>query len=75
VIFDPDVYPLNWAFWDGKMSEELYHEEHALDALRQVEERAAAETKTRGAAADRADGDGSGHVAAAPKETETKRER
>ncbi len=38
VFLDPDVYPLNWAFWDGKMSEELYHEEHSLDALRAMEE-------------------------------------
>ncbi|MBZ5645757.1 MAG: cytochrome b/b6 domain-containing protein [Acidobacteriia bacterium] len=38
VIVDPDVYPLNWAFWDGKMSEELYHEEHSLDALRMMQE-------------------------------------
>ena len=22
VIFDPDVYPLNWAFWDGRISSE-----------------------------------------------------
>ncbi len=38
VMGDPDVYPLNWAFWDGKMSEELYHDEHPLDALRAIEE-------------------------------------
>ena len=38
VFLDPDVYPLNWAFWDGKMSEELYHEEHSLDALRGMEQ-------------------------------------
>jgi formate dehydrogenase gamma subunit len=31
VIFDPDVYPINWAFVDGKVSEELYREEHELD--------------------------------------------
>ena len=30
VIFDPDVYPINWAFYDGRMSVELYREEHAL---------------------------------------------
>ncbi|MBV9610467.1 MAG: hypothetical protein JO187_12980, partial [Acidobacteria bacterium] len=34
VMFDPDVYPINWAFWDGKMSRKLYEEEHPLDALR-----------------------------------------
>jgi formate dehydrogenase gamma subunit len=30
VIFDPDAYPLNWAFWDGKISNELYRKEHTL---------------------------------------------
>jgi formate dehydrogenase gamma subunit len=30
VIFDPDVYPINWAFYDGRVSEELYKEEHEL---------------------------------------------
>jgi formate dehydrogenase gamma subunit len=31
VIFDPDVYPLNWALVDGRVSEEYYKEEHELD--------------------------------------------
>jgi hypothetical protein len=31
VFFDPDVYPMNWAWWDGKMSLEHYEEEHGLD--------------------------------------------
>lgn len=31
VIFDPDVYPLNFALVDGRVSEELYKEEHELD--------------------------------------------
>jgi cytochrome b subunit of formate dehydrogenase len=31
VLFDPDVYPMNWAWWDGKMSFEHYREEHGLD--------------------------------------------
>ena len=30
VIFDPDVYPVNFAFIDGRMSEDLYREEHEL---------------------------------------------
>jgi len=30
VIFDPDVYPMNWAWFDGKMPEEQYKEEHPL---------------------------------------------
>jgi thiosulfate reductase cytochrome b subunit len=32
VILDPDTYPVNFAFLDGKMSVEHYQEEHGLDA-------------------------------------------
>ncbi len=41
VIFDPDVYPMNWAWFDGKMSVEHYEDEHALDGetiLKAIEE-------------------------------------
>jgi len=31
VIFDPDVYPLNPACWDGQVSEHWQHEEHPLE--------------------------------------------
>jgi cytochrome b subunit of formate dehydrogenase len=31
IIFDPEVYPMNWAWYDGKVTYELYQEEHALD--------------------------------------------
>ncbi len=31
VFFDPDVYPMNSAWWDGKMPVEHYREEHELD--------------------------------------------
>ncbi len=31
VIFDPDVYPVNPACWDGRVSEHWQHEEHPLD--------------------------------------------
>jgi cytochrome b subunit of formate dehydrogenase len=31
VVGDPDVYPMNWAWWDGKMPVEHYREEHELD--------------------------------------------
>ena len=31
VIFDPDVYPLNPACWDGRVSEHWQEEEHPLD--------------------------------------------
>ena len=40
VIFDPDVYPVNWAFYDGRVSEELFKEEHELayERLQQSED-------------------------------------
>jgi cytochrome b subunit of formate dehydrogenase len=31
VFLDPDVYPMNWAWWDGKMTVHHYREEHGLD--------------------------------------------
>jgi cytochrome b subunit of formate dehydrogenase len=31
VFFDPDVYPMNGAWWDGKMPVEHYRHEHELD--------------------------------------------
>jgi cytochrome b subunit of formate dehydrogenase/nitrate/TMAO reductase-like tetraheme cytochrome c subunit len=43
VFFDPDVYPMNWAWRDGKMSVEHYREDHGLD--RQTLDAAEAEAK------------------------------
>jgi hypothetical protein len=39
VFFDPDVYPMNGAWWDGNMPLDHYREEHALDteSLREAE--------------------------------------
>jgi cytochrome b subunit of formate dehydrogenase len=31
VFLDPDVYPMNWAWFDGKMPVEQYKHEHPLD--------------------------------------------
>lgn len=31
VFFDPDVYPMNWAWYDGKMPVAHYQHEHELD--------------------------------------------
>ena len=31
VIFDPDIYPLNTACWNGRVSEEWQKHEHPLD--------------------------------------------
>lgn len=30
VMFDPDVYPLDWTFWDGRISAERAHHHHPL---------------------------------------------
>ncbi len=45
VFFDPDVYPMNWAWRDGKMSVEHYKHEHELDTetLAETEAEATAE--------------------------------
>ncbi len=40
VIFDPDVYPVNFALMDGRVSEDWYKEEHEL-AYEQMKEHAA----------------------------------
>jgi len=37
VIFDPDIYPLNWAWFDGRVNREHYHEEHPLDTPEEVD--------------------------------------
>ncbi|MGC3961688.1 MAG: cytochrome b/b6 domain-containing protein [Verrucomicrobiota bacterium] len=41
VMFDPDVYPLNLACWDGKVSEHWQEEEHGLEQPGTVSEAAA----------------------------------
>jgi cytochrome b subunit of formate dehydrogenase len=51
VFFDPDVYPMNWAWWDGKMSFEHYREEHGLDSQTLLEA-SRAEADTKGPATD-----------------------
>ena len=44
VIFDPDVYPVNFAFLDGRVSEELYREEHE-SAYEEMQEKNAEESR------------------------------
>jgi cytochrome b subunit of formate dehydrogenase len=48
VFFDPDVYPMNWAWWDGKMPVEHYRHEHGLDAEGLAEAEDADEKKPSG---------------------------
>jgi cytochrome b subunit of formate dehydrogenase len=38
VIFDPDVYPMNWAWFDGKMSKEQFEEEHPRAEIESTDE-------------------------------------
>ncbi len=33
VIFAPGTYPMNWAWWDGRVSEEWHQEEHPLEHI------------------------------------------
>ncbi len=44
IFFDPDVYPMNWAWRDGTMSAKHYKEEHELDRETLAEADAQAET-------------------------------
>jgi cytochrome b subunit of formate dehydrogenase len=44
VFGDPDVYPMNWAWWDGKMPVDHYREEHELDTESLLEAPSADET-------------------------------
>jgi cytochrome b subunit of formate dehydrogenase len=37
VMFDPDVYPMNWAWLDGKVSKKWHDEEHPLEAETEAE--------------------------------------
>lgn len=37
VIFDPDVYPVNLACWDGRVSEHWQAEEHPLEEVKKAE--------------------------------------
>src|ERR1041385_9047166 len=60
VVFDPDIYPVNFAFYDGKVSEELYREEHELayERLKEEAKRAESEGASGGDSKDEAGGGG-----------------
>jgi len=62
VIFDPDVYPMNWAWYDGKMSVELYSHEHAEDgATVQAAVKSSAEAQAQGSETEAAEEVPAGH--------------
>lgn len=48
VVFDPDIYPLNWAVADGLVSEDYYREEHELDYERMKRDEANSEQQQPG---------------------------
>ena len=58
IFVDPDVYPMNWAWWDGKVSEHHYREEHGLDT----------ETLLAAISSEAGSSNGNGHGDAAAKE-------
>jgi cytochrome b subunit of formate dehydrogenase len=50
VIFDPDVYPMNWAWLDGRVSARWYQHEHPLDYARLAAQSESAGVASRDAA-------------------------
>ena len=57
VIFDPDVYPVNFAFIDGRVSEESYKEEHELAYEQLKKQSEQEEVKTEEPSLDEGPGD------------------
>lgn len=47
VIFDPDIYPLNWAAWNGKVSKHWHEDEHPLEACGTCAESAKADVASK----------------------------
>ncbi len=71
VFLDPDIYPMNWAWWDGKMSVHHYSEEHGLDGetllhAAPIEPASQEEVVLSG------NGNGQGEVSEEPEAAETK---
>ena len=61
VFLDPDAYPMNWSWWDGKVPEHHYRQEHGLDSETLLAA-ARADSNAAGSSPEN-DGNGSGHVA------------
>jgi len=60
IFLDPDIYPMNWAWYDGKVSEHHYREEHGLDSETLL---AAADAESEHDRVQDASGNGHGPVA------------
>jgi hypothetical protein len=65
IFLDPDIYPMNWAWWDGKVSEHHYREEHGLDSETLL---AAAAVRSEQGHSSPAGGNGHAHQSAAHEE-------
>jgi len=68
IFFDPDVYPMNWAWWDGKVSPHHYAEEHGLDGETLLEA-ARAQSRSSPATGAGANGNGTGQPEEEPAQT------
>ncbi|MGA7613672.1 MAG: cytochrome b/b6 domain-containing protein [Thermoanaerobaculia bacterium] len=66
VIFDPEVYPMNWAWFDGRMSREHFQHEHGR-AWKEMEEERVAEEEGRQASGTLTTKHGGGEEPIAPK--------
>ena len=51
VSFDPDVYPMNWAWWNGKVSKHWHDEEHPLAAVESEDVKPGGATTLKGGSA------------------------
>jgi cytochrome b subunit of formate dehydrogenase len=73
VFLDPDAYPMNWSWWDGKVSEHHYREEHGLDSETLLAvARSSEPNPTESAAVDNGNGAGSAPGVPAQEEVGTK---
>jgi len=71
VFLDPDIYPMNWAWWDGRMSLEHYEEEHGLDTSTILQ--ASGDGHAAADSASKQEGGGANHSATEQPETAARR--
>lgn len=67
VIFDPDIYPANWACLNGKVSAHWQEEEHPLENVAGAAEPVLVSRETKPGVEANATGNGKGHAAGAVK--------
>jgi hypothetical protein len=72
VFLDPDAYPMNWSWWDGKVAEHHYREEHGLDSETLLAANRPESNSTESTPEDHGDGAGSGPGIGTQEEVGTK---